>query len=278
MSIGSKIAEGRKRAGMTQQQLAEILDVSFQAVSQWEREEYLPETDKLVPIANALSMKVSELFEEDGVDPSRWVLKDAMFSVEHMLKRVTDYARAKQMPQTLKAIRVMKKYHEGAIRKSIKGEEIPYIIHPLMLACHAFALGLDEDSLIAACLLHDVLEDTEATEQDLEVLPETIEAVKLVSFEVIDGLSKEESKAVYYKKIGQNRIATMVKILDRCNNVSTMATGFNRSKMAQYIDETEKYVMPLLDIVKHNYDEYYDAAFLLKYQIRSILETLKRTL
>lgn len=38
MSIGSQISLYRKKAGLTQQQLAEILDVTFQAVSSWERE------------------------------------------------------------------------------------------------------------------------------------------------------------------------------------------------------------------------------------------------
>lgn len=78
--------------------------------------------------------------------------------------------------------------------------------------------------------------------------------------------------------IENNRIASIVKLLDRCNNVSTMVTGFQPNKMAKYIDETECYILPLLDKVKHEYDEYYDATFLIKYQILSVLETLKRTL
>ena len=44
MSIGSQIAKRGKELGMTQQELAESLDVSFQAVSSWERDEYLPDT------------------------------------------------------------------------------------------------------------------------------------------------------------------------------------------------------------------------------------------
>ena len=108
--------------------------------------------------------------------------------------------------------------------------------------------------------------------------PEVLEAVRLISFNMIDGLSKEESKAIYYSEIGKNRLASIVKLLDRCNNISTMATGFNKKKMAEYIDETEKYILPLLNTVKHGYDEYVDAAFLLKYQMLSVMETLKRTL
>jgi len=276
MSIGTRIYERRKELKMTQQDLAEILNVSFQSISLWEREESLPETDKLNSIARALSTKVSWLLEEDGVEPSRWELHDAMFSVNNMFKKIRDFARARQMQNTLKALRIMEKYHEGAYRKG--AEKVPYIIHPLMISCHAFALDIADDILIPACLLHDVLEDTDATEKDLEMPVEVIEAVKLVSFDDSIADSKDNAKEIYYKKIGENRVAAMVKLLDRCNNISTMATGFTRVKMADYIDETEKYVMPLLDKVKYEYDEYYNATFLLKYQMLSVLETLKRTL
>ena len=225
--------------------------------------------------AKLINLKV---IREDTVEQGRWELHDAMFSVDHMLNRVQKHAQERQYELTLRAIRIMKKYHEGQFRKSNTGEKIPYIIHPLMLACHAFALGIGEDDLIATCLLHDVLEDCAATPADLEMPPEVLDAVRLISFNMIDGLSKEESKAIYYSEIGKNRLASIVKLLDRCNNISTMATGFNKKKMAEYIDETEKYILPLLNTVKHGYDEYVDAAFLLKYQMLSVMETLKRTL
>ena len=274
MSIGARISERRKELKMSQQDLADKLNLSFQAVSLWERDECLPETNRLIDIAEALSTKVSWLLEEDGAIPTSWELKDAMFSVDHMEKRVRDYARAKDMPETLKALRIMKKSHEGQFRKG--KDKIPYIFHPLMLACHAFALNIDNDNLIATCLLHDVIEDCKISSAELDVNDEIREAVNLVSFKVLDGMTKEESKAVYYERIKGNKIATMVKVLDRCNNVSTMATAFSRQKIASYIDETENYVMPLLDVIKHEYDDYYNAAFLIKYQISSLLETMKR--
>jgi len=278
MSIGVQIMKRRKQMGMTQQMLAEKLNVSFQAVSSWERDEYLPETDKLKMIATALNTTVSYLLEEQAKPVRQWELHDAMFSVENMLRRVKMYAQAKQMMETQKAIRIMLKYHENAVRKSNAGEKIPYIIHPLMMACHAFALGIDSDDLIAAILLHDVIEDTDATMEDLNVNERIKHAVDLVSFKMLDGLDKEQSKEVYYERISEDRLASMVKLLDRCNNVSTMATGFKPERMAEYIEETEQYVLPVLNTVKHEYDEYYNAAFLLKYQLLSVMETLKRTL
>lgn len=276
MSIGSKISERRKNLKMSQQDLADKLDISFQAVSLWEREECLPETDKLNAIARALSTKVSWLLEEEGAAESNWELKDAMFSIEHMERHVTQFARAKNMKETLKAVRIMKECHQGQCRKG--KDRVPYIIHPLMLACHAFALGIDTDHLIAACLLHDVVEDCGVTVEELDIDPAVAEAVSLLSFKQLEGKTKEESEILYYEGISHSKTAAMVKLLDRCNNISSMASGFSRQKIASYIDETERYIMPLLEQIRQEYDDYYNAAFLIKYQMRSLLETAKRLL
>lgn len=278
MSIGSQIVARRKQIGMTQQVLAEKLDVSFQAVSSWERDEYLPETDKLKGLATALNTTVSFLMEEISSQAKHWELHDAMFSIENMLRRVRMYSQARKMVETQKAIRIMLKYHEGTYRKSIIGEKVPYVIHPLMMACHAFALNIGSDELVATVLLHDVVEDCDVTVDELDINDNIKQAVELLSYKKSDDISIEESKQLYYEKIGDNKIASIVKLLDRCNNVSNMAAAFKSSKMVEYITETETYVFPLIDKVKHEYDEYYDASFLLKYQLLSVMETLKRTL
>ena len=48
MTLGEKILELRRRNAISQDALAERLDVSRQAVSKWERDEAIPETDKIV--------------------------------------------------------------------------------------------------------------------------------------------------------------------------------------------------------------------------------------
>ena len=276
MSIGSQIAKRRKELGMTQQELAECMDVSFQAVSSWERDEYLPDTERLKPLAMALSTTVSWLMEEINAPEPRWELHDALYSLENMKKKVRFTAQAKNMPQTLKALKQMEQYHEGQTRNG--KDKIPYIHHPLMMACHALAMNLDDDDLIAAILLHDVVEDCGADLQDLDVSDTVRKAVSLVSFHEIEGMTKAEAKAKYFADIQKDRIAAMVKLIDRCNNVSTMAMAFSKDRMIRYIDETELYILPMIDHVKHTWEEYYDAVYLLNYQIRSLLETQKRLL
>lgn len=61
MSFGEKLQDLRRRAGMSQDNLAERLDVSRQAVSKWERDETMPETEKLVRIAQLFGASLDEL-------------------------------------------------------------------------------------------------------------------------------------------------------------------------------------------------------------------------
>jgi len=82
----------------------------------------------------------------------------------------------------------------------------------------------------------------------------------------------------YYAGISLNRDAMVVKLLDRVNNVSCMASGFTRERMADYIKETEVYILPMMDKLQHSCPEFYDAVFLLRYQLLSLLETIKRLL
>jgi len=76
-----------------------------------------------------------------------------------------------------------------------------------------------------------------------------------------------ERHAGQYRKPG--------KFLDRCNNVSTMGCSFDKARRAKYIRETEEYVLPLTEILKNRSLQYSDLAFLIRYQIISILETIK---
>ena len=51
--------------------------------------------------------------------------------------------------------------------------------------------------------------------------------------------------------------------------------GFPKHRVLKYIDETQRYVFPLLDFIKEHYLEYNDAVFVIKYQITSILQSAK---
>lgn len=61
MSIGERITELRKEQNLSQGQLAELLDVSRQAVSKWENDKASPDTLKLIKLAELLDTEVEYL-------------------------------------------------------------------------------------------------------------------------------------------------------------------------------------------------------------------------
>lgn len=63
MTTGQKIQTLRKQRGLTQEQLAQRLEVSRQAVSRWELDESLPETANLLPLGEVLGVSLDTLLD-----------------------------------------------------------------------------------------------------------------------------------------------------------------------------------------------------------------------
>lgn len=63
MTTGQKIQALRKGRGLTQEQLAARLGVSRQAVSRWELDETLPDTQNLLPLKEALGVSIDPLLD-----------------------------------------------------------------------------------------------------------------------------------------------------------------------------------------------------------------------
>ncbi len=272
LSLGENIAEARKRRCLTQEKLADLVGVSFQAVSTWERGGNLPDTEHLQALAQALNASLDSLFSGGKRD---WTLKAPHSDPEHMYTYVKAKAQSEKLEQTLRALPFMREKHAGQFREGMT-DAAPYITHPLTLACHALAMGIAQDDALAALLLHDVIEDTPTLPEDLPVSERVREAVRLVSYNTYQG-DKETVKPRYYREIGKNELAALVKCIDRCNNLSCMADGFSREKMASYVVQTEKYILPLLDVVKAE-PKWNNAAWLLQYQMTALLEAFKRLL
>lgn len=104
-----------------------------------------------------------------------------------LIDKIRSYHPAQNLTIVEKAYKLALKAHEGQLRKS--GE--PYIIHPLEVAVILAELGLDLESIVAG-ILHDVIEDTEYTHEDLaEMFSEEIA-------HLVEGVTKLEK--IEYKK------------------------------------------------------------------------------
>ena len=270
MSIGKNIKTHREERSLTQEQLAEMVGVSFQAVSSWERDEYLPETANVIRLAEVLGVSASAILEDK---PGTFKMKDAIYNWEHMKTYIKTSARNLKLPNTLKAVDFATEAHKGVNRKR---SSVPYIYHPYNLACHALAMDINDDAVIAACLLHDVVEDCPGIGfDDLPVDDEVKEIVRLVTHEDTTDENRDAVMKAYYKEMLSNPKAVLVKCMDRCHNLSTMAGGLSRDRIFRMIRETEEYYPDLIKVLKDNL-EYNDAAWLLKYQIESMLDIYKR--
>lgn len=69
MTFGEKLQKLRQRASMSQDVLAEKLGVSRQAVSRWERDETMPETDKVVALADLFGVTTDYLLRQQIEEP-----------------------------------------------------------------------------------------------------------------------------------------------------------------------------------------------------------------
>ena len=271
MTTGEKIAAARKAKHLTQEALAEMLHVTFQSVSGWERDESLPDVQHLQLLCRKLNISIDHLLS--GIDCS-WTYREKLFDEEHMYTYLKAKAQAYGLSQTLKALPFAREKHLGQVRKG--AVPVPYIIHPLTMASHALAMGLADDDVLAALLLHDVVEDTGTAPEELPASERVQEAVRLVSYNSYPG-PKKQIMQTYYANIRNNPLACLIKCIDRVNNLSGMSYGFTPQRMAEYVVQTEEDILPLLRVIK-DVPEWNHAAWLLRYQMLSLLETFKRFL
>ncbi len=148
--------------------------------------------------------------------------------------------------QLEKAIRVACDAHEGQKRSS--GEE--YICHPLQVACILIELGMDNETIQAA-ILHDVVEDTSVTLEDIR---------KTFGAEIaalVDGVTKlnkipfstrEEQQAENVRKMllamSQDIRVIIIKLADRLHNLRTIS-ALPEQKQLDKAKETMDIFAPL---------------------------------
>ena len=172
--------------------------------------------------------EIQEMTIEDVINTTK---KNNRKSDSKLIRKVYNYAKA---------------HHEGQLRKS--GE--PYIIHPVQVAYILSTLGLD-DSTICAALLHDVVEDTEITKQDLEnefgeEIAELVDGVTKLS--KLQYASMEEQQVENYRKMflamGKDIRVILIKLADRLHNMRTLKY-LTRDRQIANANETMELYAPL---------------------------------
>ena len=166
---------------------------------------------------------------------------------QELIKSVRKYHPSDDISMIEKAYQVAYKAHEGQVRKS--GE--PYIIHPLCVAIILADLELDKESIVAG-LLHDVVEDTIMTSEQLR--QEFGEEVELI----VDGVTKlgqlsysadkievqAENLRKMFLAMAKDIRVILVKLADRLHNMRT-AKYWSPEKQKEKARETMDIYAPI---------------------------------
>lgn len=149
---------------------------------------------------------------------------DDNFTIETIIQKILKDDRQYDLSKIISAYEFAAKAHEGQKRSS--GQD--YIIHPLAVSYILLELGMDTDTICSA-LLHDVVEDTSATLDDLKKRFGQDVAM------LVDGVtklgkiptnSKERQQAENVRKIllamSQDIRVMIIKLADRLHNMRTL--------------------------------------------------------
>ncbi|MGM0629548.1 MAG: bifunctional GTP diphosphokinase/guanosine-3',5'-bis pyrophosphate 3'-pyrophosphohydrolase [Pseudomonadota bacterium] len=147
-----------------------------------------------------------------------------MYLFEGLKAQVSEYLPSEQVERIRDAFVVANEAHSSQKRSS--GE--PYITHPVAVASLLADMRLDCETLMAA-LLHDVIEDTETSQEDLAERFGATVASLVEGVSKLDKLqfnSKEEAQAENYRKMimamVQDIRVILIKLADRTHNMRTI--------------------------------------------------------
>ena len=165
---------------------------------------------------------------------------------QHLLESYLASKHRKKIEIITKAFNFAKQAHKGVKRRS--GE--PYIMHPIavaQIACSEIGLG---STSICAALLHDVVEDTEYTVEDIT----NMFGQKIAT--MVDGLTKmsgvfnaeTSAQAEYFRKVlltlSDDVRVILIKIADRLHNMRTLG-AMPQNKQIKITGETIYLFAPL---------------------------------
>ena len=167
--------------------------------------------------------------DQEKKDAQREAAEDKMINdaFQHLLDTYLASRHRKKTDIITKAFNFARQAHKGVRRMS--GE--PYIMHPItvaQIACEEMGLG---STSICSALLHDVVEDTDYTVEDIE----NIFGPKIA--QIVDGLTKisggifgeqASAQAENFKKLlltmSDDIRVILIKICDRLHNMRTLAS------------------------------------------------------
>ena len=167
-----------------------------------------------------------------------------------LLASITD---ADAREKILSALYFSKEAHE----KQFRDEGAPYVIHPIRAACTLLELGIASGEIIAAMLLHDVVEDTGISIDEIKERfgKRTAQLVQGVTrprpIHETEAAKKEAKRQKFSEYLRADRETRLIKCADMLDNIRSMSVipraHPSRKKFARWYAETEQYSIPIAE-------------------------------
>ena len=159
---------------------------------------------------------------------------------EYLAERLQPHLTDDELTQVRLAYEMAEAAHEGQMRD----EGTPYILHPVRVAVSLVdELEIYSPRLVSSALLHDVIEDSPITRQQIaELFGEDVA-------EIVWLLTKfdDVSLPAYLNAIeaASDTGAAIVKLCDRLDNLRFLAHSPRAEKKRRYIHTTEAFYLPM---------------------------------
>ena len=190
---------------------------------------------------------------------------------EKMFTYLRGFFKGAQMHQSMAALGFAREKHDGYTRK---GNGQPYVVHPLSMACYAVGIGIRDDKIIAAMLLHDVPEDTGTPLSSLPVDDEVRMIVDCMTIQPFPNETKWQCKERYFNSLMRHPGAVLCKGADRFDNLSTMEGEMPVDSIEKNVVETKYLLLPVMRQAKNKWPEMYDYINTYRHDIKVVCNIL----
>ena len=197
--------------------------------------------DKLEKLEQNRSFTPAEAQETPEETPDPFVKLEARY--QELDEKIQKYCSPEERARIRTAFEFARDSHQGQLRK----DGSPYITHPLEVAHLVAELGLDSDSIMAA-LLHDTIEDTEATHEEVAkrfspTVADLVEGVTKLT--KMNFASTEEKQMENLRKMlmamAKDVRVILIKICDRVHNIRTLEYQSERKQREKALETLEIY-------------------------------------
>lgn len=185
--------------------------------------------------------------------------------------RLEGFLSGRRYFKALTAMQYAKPYHTGKRKDNIT----PEYQHQVEIALFIANLSIDEPEVtIALSFLHDTVEDSNIDIDEIgNKFGMEIKTPLWLVTKKYKGIKKSTEE--YYDSIARDKVASILKGVDRINNVNSMVGVFSIEKQKEYIEETTKFVLPMIKKAQDMFPSQDSAYETIKYVLKSQIKLIK---